>query len=399
MAVDTPAKIAIIGAGPVGLEAALYARYLGYEVDLYERGRACEHLRRWGHVTPFTPWAMNTTPLAIAALTAQDERWKPAAPEAYLTYAELVERYFQPLADCDLLADCLQAGTEVLSVGREGLLRADWFDDERRIDVPFRLLVRDADGRERIEFAEVVLDCSGVMSTPNPLGCGGLPAVGEARAAAHLLFGVPDIEGTERERFAGRRTLVVGSGFAAATVVTALARLNAHDPATQVVWSTRRTSTGEALGPVAERADDPLSQRASLAQRANLLVAQEGGPITHRPMTHVESVEFDEGAETFAVELGGNDGGHEKFDEVIACTGYRPDERMLAEVQLAPADRHGARLDAPHPEPDFYMLGAKSFGRRDDFTIAVGHEQIRALFAVIGDRETLNLYDTHRKVV
>jgi glycine/D-amino acid oxidase-like deaminating enzyme len=160
MAVDTPAKIAIVGAGPVGLEAALYARYLGYEVDLYERGRAAEHLRRWAHVTPFTPWGMNTTSLATAALTAQNERWTPAAPEAYLTYGELVERYFQPLADCDLLADCLQPQTEVVAIGREGLLRSDWFDDERRIDVPFRLLVRDAEGRERIEFAEVVLDCS-----------------------------------------------------------------------------------------------------------------------------------------------------------------------------------------------------------------------------------------------
>jgi hypothetical protein len=399
MAVDTPAKIAIVGAGPIGLEAALYARYLGYEVDLYERGVACEHLRRWSHVTPFTPWAMNTTPLAIAALTAQDERWTPAAPEAYLTYGELVDRYFQPLADCDLLADCVQPGTEVVRIGREGLLRADWFDDERRIDVPFRILVRDAEGRERIEFAEVVLDSSGVMGTPNPLGCGGVPAVGEARAAARVWYGVPDVEGADRARFAGRRTLVVGSGHAAATVVTTLARLNAHDPATQVAWSTRRVTTGEALGPVAELPDDPLSQRASLAKRANLLVAQEGGPVAHRPMTHVESIEYDEGAKTFAVELGGQDGGHETFDEVVACTGYRPDERMLTEMQLGPADRHGARLDAPHPEPDFYILGAKSFGRRDDFTIAVGHEQIRALFAVIGDRETLNLYATHPRVV
>lgn len=399
MAVDTPAKIAIVGAGPVGLEAALYARYLGYEVDLYERGRAVEHLRRVGHVAPFTPWGMNTTTLAIAALTAQNECWTPAAPEEYLTYGELVDRYFQPLADCDLLADCLQTQTEVLSIGREGVLRADWFEDERRIDVPFRLLVRDAEGRERIEFAEVVLDCSGVMGTPNPLGCGGVPAVGEARAAAQVHYGIPDIEGADRERFAGRRTLVVGSGYAAATVVTALARLNAHSPATQVTWSTRRTTTGEALGPIAEAADDPLSGRASLAKRANLLVAQEGGPIVHRPMTHVESIEYDEAAKTFAVELGGSGGGHETFDEVVAAVGYRPDERMLAEMQLAPADRHGARLDAPNPEPDFYILGAKSFGRRDDFTIAVGHEQIRALFAVIGDRETLNLYATQRRVV
>ena len=38
MAVDTPAKIAILGAGPIGLEAALYDRYLGYEVDVFERG-------------------------------------------------------------------------------------------------------------------------------------------------------------------------------------------------------------------------------------------------------------------------------------------------------------------------------------------------------------------------
>jgi hypothetical protein len=342
---------------------------------------------------------MNTTSLGIAALTAQDERWKPAAPEAYLTYAQLVDRYFQPLADCDLLADCLQAGTEVIGIGREGLLKAEWFEDERRIDVPFRILVRDAEGRERIEFADVLVDCSGVMRTPNPLGCGGVPAVGEARAAAHAWYGVPDVEGADRGRFAGRRTLVVGSGFAAATVVTGLARLNAHAPATEVVWSTRRATTGEAPGPIAEVADDPLSQRASLAKRANLLVAQEGGPITHRPLTHVESIDFDEAARTFAVELGGGNGGHETFDEVVACTGYRPDESFLAEMQLAPADRQGARLDAPHPEPDFYILGAKSFGRRDDFTIAVGHEQIRALFAVIGDRETLNLYEIHRKVM
>ncbi|HVW37886.1 MAG TPA: FAD-dependent oxidoreductase, partial [Pirellulales bacterium] len=48
MAVDTPARIAILGAGPIGLEAALYARYLGYDVDIYERGRAAENLLRWG---------------------------------------------------------------------------------------------------------------------------------------------------------------------------------------------------------------------------------------------------------------------------------------------------------------------------------------------------------------
>ena len=45
-----------------------------------------------------------------------------------------------------------------------------------------------------------------------------------------------------------------------------------------------------------------------------------------------------------------------------------------------------------NPEPDFYVLGAKSYGRRGDFLLSHGHEQIVALFTVIGDREGLDLY-------
>ena len=47
MSVETPAKLAILGAGPIGLEAALYARFLGYEVEVFDRGAVAEHVRRW----------------------------------------------------------------------------------------------------------------------------------------------------------------------------------------------------------------------------------------------------------------------------------------------------------------------------------------------------------------
>ena len=40
---DLP-RVAVIGAGPIGLEAALHARTLNLPVTLYERGRAGEHL-------------------------------------------------------------------------------------------------------------------------------------------------------------------------------------------------------------------------------------------------------------------------------------------------------------------------------------------------------------------
>src|SRR3569623_184257 len=134
MAVDTPARIAILGAGPIGLETALYARYLGYDVDLYEQGRAVEHLLRWGHVRLFTPWRMNVSPLGQAALSAQDDSWRPRDDDAVLSARDLAEAYFIPLANSDLLVDHLHLGVKVLAVGREGLLKTDVVEEDVRID-------------------------------------------------------------------------------------------------------------------------------------------------------------------------------------------------------------------------------------------------------------------------
>ena len=63
-------RLAILGAGPVGLEAALYASALGYPFALYERGQPSENLRAWGHVKLFTPFGMNVSPLGRATLKA-----------------------------------------------------------------------------------------------------------------------------------------------------------------------------------------------------------------------------------------------------------------------------------------------------------------------------------------
>ena len=52
----TPRKIAIIGGGPIGLEAALYARTLGHEVVVYERGDTAESVKSWSFVRLFSPW-------------------------------------------------------------------------------------------------------------------------------------------------------------------------------------------------------------------------------------------------------------------------------------------------------------------------------------------------------
>src|SRR5690606_26926433 len=48
---------------------------------------------------------------------------------------------------------------------------------------------------------------------------------------------------------------------------------------------------------------------------------------------------------------------------------------------------HGA-LELAHPDPDFYIIGSKSYGRAPTFLLATGYEQARSVAAMIaGDRE------------
>ena len=56
-------QIAILGAGPVGIEAALAAVDAGRSFTLYESApHVAGNVRSWGHVDLFTPWKMNVSP-------------------------------------------------------------------------------------------------------------------------------------------------------------------------------------------------------------------------------------------------------------------------------------------------------------------------------------------------
>ena len=179
MAVDTPATIAIVGAGPIGIEAALYARFLGYSVLLFDKGGAAEHVRRWGRVQLFTPFSMNSSPLRIAALSAQDDDFQPPPPDAQLTGAQWATEYLLPLAHSDLVGDSLREHCEVLSITRPDFLKGECIGDEARGEDEFRVLYVDGDGREHVELVDVVIDASGVFSNPNNCGPGGGLALGE----------------------------------------------------------------------------------------------------------------------------------------------------------------------------------------------------------------------------
>src|SRR3989442_4096447 len=89
-------KVAIVGAGPIGLEAALRARQAGLEVTLFESGSVGEHFARYGSVRLFTPFHMNSTELGRERLRAVGVTL-PGGDET-LTATELLERYLLPLS-------------------------------------------------------------------------------------------------------------------------------------------------------------------------------------------------------------------------------------------------------------------------------------------------------------
>ena len=60
---DGSRRVAVLGAGPVGLDAALASLDAGYEISVYDAGlRTSTNVRDWGHVRLFSPWSMNVSP-------------------------------------------------------------------------------------------------------------------------------------------------------------------------------------------------------------------------------------------------------------------------------------------------------------------------------------------------
>ncbi len=408
MAKSDTSRIAVLGGGPIGLEAALYARALNLPVTVYERGRVGEHLRRWGHVRLFSPFGMNVTPLGRATLLADKPRRDFPADTDSITGREHVACYLEPLAQSAALRDCLRPGVQVVQVGRRGLLKGDM----KRDGPPFRLLLRDAKGRETFEEADVVLDCTGTYGQHRWLGEGGIPAAGEGKAEPQIAYDLPDVLGEKKTDYAGRSILVVGSGYSAATTACNLAALAEQNPSTWVVWLAR----GAKSQPLKRLANDPLRERDRLATRANTLATRGEGNVEFHPQSPVEAVEWlgpDKGFQVTA-----RSGGKLKtweVDRVIANVGTTPDASLYRELQVhecyaslgpmalaAALLKHagGDCLSIPaqgpnvlrNPEPNFFIVGAKSYGRNSNFLLRAGFEQVRDAFALVTGKADLDLY-------
>lgn len=419
MTVDPPAQIAIIGAGPIGLEAALYARYLGYKVTIFEKGKQpAASVRQWGHVRLFTPFAMNASPLGVAALQAQDPAYEPPRGNECLTGDEFCDRYLEPLARSDLLANGLRLNTKVVSAGRPQYRKTEAIGHAVRAESSFQLLAVHSAGEEELVEADLVIDCSGTFDNPNAIGQGGIPAIGEKAASEEIEHGLPDVLKAERKTYTGKHTLIIGAGYSAATNVTLLAELAEEEPSTSITWLTLADDSEE---PITRIHNDTLPEREALAKKANQLAAKES-PVTWLTTKGIRAIKFQRDASGFAVTLAEDDAPPITADRIIANVGFRPDNSIYRELQVhqcyasegpmklaaallsssskkdGPSDCLNQEPCGPNSlittEPNFYILGAKSYGRSSQFLMRTGLEQIRDLFSIIRGRDDLDLYAT-----
>ncbi|AMY10802.1 putative glutamate synthase subunit beta [Luteitalea pratensis] len=390
----TSLPIAIIGAGPVGLAAAAQVLSRGLTPLVFEAGpSAGAAMRRWGHVRMFSPWKYDVD--AEGAAILERHGWVRPDGETFPTGRELVEQYLEPLASTRELAPHIRYDSRVTSVARH---EHDLMKDATRETAPFLVRVDGAAGEQDV-LAQAVIDASGTTERPGVLGGSGLPAIGERSAAGRIAYGIPDVLGSQRSRYQGRRVLVVGSGHSALNALLDLAQLVETDGRTHIIWAIRRPALAQTLGGAR---NDQLAERGRLGARVRTLLDTNRLQLVRafriaRITSTVAGLVVSDGAQDLP-----------PVDEIIAATGFRPDWSILGEVRLdldpavespralAPlidpnvhscgtVRPHGAE-ELKHPDANLFAIGMKSYGRAPTFLLLTGYEQARSVVsAIAGD--------------
>lgn len=378
--------VVVIGAGPVGLAAAAHLASRDLDFVVVEAGdEVASSIRDWAHVRLFSPWRFNIDPTARDLLEQTD--WIAPDPSVLPTGGDLIDGYLAPLAAHPAIASRLRLGVRVVAIARQGFDRVRTTGRESS-----PMLLRLSDGTEML--ASAVIDASGTWRTPAPLGGNGIPAHGEATAldAGRVHHGMPDVTSRLRQQFAGRSVAVVGAGHSATGTLLALAELAETEPDTVLHWVLRAPNPDRAYG---GGAADALPARGAIGTRIRQLV--QAGKVTLHTGFLVQEV-TDQG-------LVSVDSRKVDAEVIVNATGARPDHRPASELRLdldpilgstralAPLidpNMHSCGTVPPHgvdelahPEPGFYVIGAKSYGRAPTFLLATGYEQARSVVAAL----------------
>ncbi|SOC39860.1 NAD(P)-binding domain-containing protein [Ureibacillus acetophenoni] len=396
---ETKLPIAIIGAGPVGLAAAAQLAAKNVPFILLEKGSEVgANIRTWGHVKLFSPWKYNFDATA-KELLLQSGSQLPNEDDVP-TGQGIIDQYLKPLSELDQLKPFVLTNHRVISITRK---YNDKMKNKNRTSTPFIIY---ADSNEEVKTfeARAVLDATGTWGNPNPAQGNGVWLPIEKALSERIDYHIPNCE-ENPTLYANKKLAVIGGGHSAINSLLNLVKLKETAPSTEITWILRKENVELAYG---GEQSDALAERGALGTRIRQLVEEEiikvitpffitslseSGKITIRGTSRNEEINLD------------------GYDRLIVNAGSRPDYLINSELRLnidpvtesvtalAPLidpNVHSCGTVRPHgeeelrqPEENFYVVGAKSYGRAPTFLMATGYEQVRSITAYLtGDLES-----------
>ena len=389
-----PSPVAVIGAGPVGLAAAAELAERGIDFVVLESGGiAGAAISSWGHVRLFSPWRYNLAPAARRLLEA--DGWTAPDLDALPTGADLVDDYLRA------------AGEAAGARPSDPLRQPSGGDQPPTASTGSAPLGRDTspvpDPARRRQRAHRPRGHRRVRHLAHPQRAGRLrPARPrrDRRRAVHRLGAARRARRrpgpVRRPAHPRRRRRTLGRQHAARPRAARRRRTRHHgqlgDPHRHPGPHLRRRRTPTRYPPAGRSA--PGCARSSTPGR--ITPASPASP-SHPSTTTGDTVSRSR-APTAA---------HDSVtvDRIVSATGFRPDHTIAAELRLdldpimgatralAPLidpNEHSCGTVPPHgvdelahPEPGYYAVGAKSYGRAPTFLMATGYEQARSVVAAL----------------
>ena len=153
---DPPGSVAVIGGGALGVEAALYGRFLGYAVTLVEAksiGSSAEPQRQ--DPLPALPDRC-LSPLAISALATQHHQSSPQALPT--TVGQWIDEGLVGVTKTDLLRGRVLCPSTVIAID---MVPVEEAEDEEDLPDDFLLRLKNADGETSDLQIEAVIVATG----------------------------------------------------------------------------------------------------------------------------------------------------------------------------------------------------------------------------------------------
>ncbi len=376
--VEAPATIAIIGAGPVGLEAAIYARFLGYFVSIFEQRRVAHRVLDW-HDRPLDVTVEEcTTSMGHAAIAAQNPEYVRRRPDEVFTGRTYAEEYLLPLAKTDLLFDDIHFLSPVVDVSRYRTFITDAIDRQERCNDEFRILV---DGRHRgawVSRADVVIDCRGATQRFSGIGPGGGLAIGESLLRDSFLLHTPLDRKFEAKSVVGKHVCLVGQSRRASQFALEYLTRFGNEANSRLTWILRPDRRHD--GRFVAEALNAISQEPP----SNMVTIESLG---------VEQIQRNDAGSYLLTFLKDDDSTVEmQCDAVVALTHGREGSLSCELFEGRSAQLEGCPGFVTS-EPGFYKLRGGSIEEGAGVGLSDTFRGIRELFSMLAGRQDLDLYD------